>query len=1192
MKKNLSLLNFNALSSFKKRNVVLLVSLLFAFAQQSIATSYTWIGAATGGTSSNLLNQNNWTPKGVPTTGDICTINFTGTTGGALILNLSSGSSWSIGALTINLSTPAAASAVTTVNVNILDNLSISGALTINNTSVSSYNDSLIFNVGNTLGNTPGTVSCGSMTITADGKGNSATSLPEIGVTINTSSTLNCLGNWSSTSAANSYTSTLVQNSAALTIGGSTTLKNSGNSGKNTINFLVGNSPAITTFIGNTMFGATKDTVTYKDTVFIGGIKNSSTGTFAFQGINDTLGFNAGMTNFRNGTLLFNNATGTTKNIVSFASSDAPDRIPGILHIGNGSSIAPIVNFVPGTGTSDNEALTVSQSLIVDTGSTFYLRGIVTPSNANKVSPDGLVQIRAGAKLILGTKAGNSSSVPGNYQYYNFDRTSTVSFSGTTPQTIYSGVTYGNVIIADTSAGGVTAGGTLTIAGTLTINSGTSLNARASGSLIDTISVRGNWTNNGSFYSDSATIIFDSTTNTTISGSSTTNFYNLIVKKTGATVTMNKDVNVTDSASISSGILALNGNTLTSNNIVGNSSATISGTTTSGLIVSGNADNLYFTQSGTNNYLKTFTVSGSATLKNALNIAGGNSSIGYGTVTVNGTLNSNSFLTLKSDANGTALIGPSTGVINSMVTVERYFPPLRAWRFVSIPFSSTNQTINSAWQQGLVNSVLTCPSQYPGTPGIGTEISGGSSADGFDINNTGYASIKVYQNNAWVVPATTYTNLVTASSNNAYCLFVRGDRNVCLTYTAPADATTLSATGLLNQQGSSTDVINFNGAKPNDFILIGNPYAAPVDIRAAVKTNNTGISSDKFWVWNPTLGGANGVGGYVTFSNGVQVPFNLIDTTNYAANTILQSGESFMVQVNSSNTGGAGSLTFKETDKSTTETTVGVFGLKASPSPKSTPYTPPALYVNLLDQSNVVMDGVGMGFSNKYSVYIDSLDTQKKWNEEIENMAIVHHDTTLAIEFRPVPKQPDTMLIRLYLRQHPYTLQIFTKGVADDLPAEASLVDKYLGTQTPLDIHNVNLYAFTPNKDTNSYRNRFMIVFNRTGKKQQQEKGVTTSANAIAKSNLSSAGEVSIYPNPVTGSKAMLKFNDMPAGSYEVTIYNAAGEQLSVSTVQHTGINTVYPLLLKSSWNTGLLVINILNTETGVQNILKALISR
>jgi hypothetical protein len=930
--------------------------------------------------------------------------------------------------------------------------------------------------------------------------------------------------------------------------------------------------------------------------VFIGGVKPvnkvSSNGNFIFKGDSVNFGYNMGIENFRGGTLSFyNNHYPTPQNLYSYATTTAPDRIPGTFRVGSGIANKIYVNY---SGVGYFAPMNIKQALIIDTSSTLALYGIATPSiapDSANAPKDGFIQLKPNSTWILSKKAGNKVDMPGNYSIYNFSRTSTIWFSGGGwPQTLYGNVTYGNVVINDSL--GVNIGDNLTIAGNLTISPGCFLSARPPDSANYTLKVQGDWTNNGTFNTNNGTVTFDSTTNGSISGTSVTNFYNLIVnKKSSAIVTMNTDVIVTDSASITSGVLALNGNTLTSSGtMIGNSSGSISGSKTSGLVIGGNANSLYFTQSSTNNYLKKFTVSGVATLQNGLNIAAGDSTNGYGTLTVSGTLNSGSNLTLKSDANGTAMVAASTGMINDTVTVERYFPAVRAWRFVGIPFSSTNQTINTAWQEGFVNATLSCPPQFTGTSGYGTEISYNNDvANGFDRNNTGYTSIQVYRNNAWATPASTYSNLLTASSNNAYSLFVRGDRNVCLTDVLPPNATTLRPRGILNQRSNGADItVNFSGAKPGDFILIGNPYAAPLNIETAVKSRNLGITADQFWVWNPTLGGTNGVGGYVAFSGGLQVPQNG-DTTNYAANTVIQSGEAFMVQV----TNTSGSITFKENDKSSIEKTTGVFGLMATKDSHS--HSPPALYVNLLGTSNLVADGVAVGFGNKFSTHIEAVDAPKKWNEQIENMAIVKHDTALAIDFRPMPKNSDSVQLRLYLRQQPYVLQIFTKGVKTDLPAELWLVDKYLGTRTQLDIYHTNLYSFTPNTDTNSYRNRFMVVFNRAGSKQEQnkDKGIKTSANAVAENNPGNTGEVSIYPNPVTsGSKAMLNFNSMPAGNYEAVVYNAKGVQLSVTSIQHMGDNGVYPLNISSSNNTGLFAISVLNKETGKRSVLKVLVNR
>jgi hypothetical protein len=709
-----------------------------------------------------------------------------------------------------------------------------------------------------------------------------------------------------------------------------------------------------------------------------------------------------------------------------------------------------------------------------------------------------------------------------------------------------------------------------------------------------TINTGGSVNTNAPVYGSSATLIYNTTTPAISTGIEWTNNtgstgagapFNVTVQNANS-VLLSGPLTVPGTLNVATGnSLDINSNTLTVNTAF-SGTGNLKGSAASGLITSG-VGTVYFA-AGPYNQLKTLSVNsggnltlgGNVATGDTLNIVPGDSTNGFGTVTVNGSLHTGNLLTLKSGATATAMVGPSNGNIFDTVTAERYFPALRSWRFVGLPFSSTNQSINAAWQEGQVDATLTCPPQYTGTPGYGTEISQNNDvANGFDRNNTGYTSLEVYQNNAWVTPATTYSNLVTTSSNNAYSLFVRGDRTVCLTDVFAPDVTTLRPRGILNEHTSGGDLqVNFSGAKPGDFLLIGNPFAAPLNIETTVKTRNSGLTADQFWVWNPTLGGTNGTGGYVAFSGGVQVPFDLNnDTTNYAANTVIQSGEAFMVQVSSTDVGGTGSLTFKESDKSGIQRTTGVFGLTATKQPQQ--HFPPALFVNLLDTSKQLMDGVAVSFGNKLSTHPDAVNAPKRWNEEIENIAIVKHDTTLSIDFRPVPKESDSVKLRLYLRQQPYILQVFTKGVKADLPAEAWLVDKYLGTRTQLDLYHTNLYSFTPNRDTNSSRNRFMVVFNRTGK-QDQDRGTRTTTPPMAGNNPEDRGTVSLYPNPVTAEgRIMLQFTNMPSGSYTATIYNAAGEQLSINTIEHTGGNTAYRLQAQASWSSGVYNLRVINKD-------------
>jgi hypothetical protein len=839
-----------------------------------------------------------------------------------------------------------------------------------------------------------------------------------------------------------------------------------------------------------------------------------------------------------------------------------------ITHTTGGGNIHIANSFVNNGSLTENTAYTFffdksnATETFSGTGSTSFGKltiGGVGFSNATTLNCSSDFTVTGGNLNFL-----NSSIYNGSNNTATFS-TNAATISGSGTANFYNAIT--NVALDPGS-------GISTINNTLTINTG--------GSVIT----------NAPVYGSAATLIYNTTTPTYNTGLEWTGNsgstgagapFNVTVQNANSVLESGPRT-VPGTLNVSTGnSFDINSYTLTVNTAF-SGGGDLRGSAASGLITSGTGT-VHFSSAPYNQLLTlsvntggNLTLGGNIASGDTLNIVAGNAGSGYGTVTANGILNTGSLLALKSNANGTATVAASTGVINDTVTVERYFPAIRAWRFVAVPFSSTNQSINAAWQEGWVNSVLECPSQFTGTPGYGTEISGGSSANGYDINNTGYTSIQVYLNNNWVAPPSTYTNLLSTTFNRAYSLFVRGDRNVCLTDVLPPDITTLRPRGILNQRNNGADItVNMSGAKPGDFILIGNPYAAPLNIEPAVKSNNSGITPDQFWVWNPTLGGTNGVGGYVAFSGGLQVPQNS-DTTNYAANTIIQSGEAFMVQVSSA----SASITFRENDKSSTENTTGVFGLMATK--ERHPHSPPALYVNLVDTSNMIADGVAVGFGNKYSTHTEAVDAPKKWNEEIENMVIVKHDTALAIDFRPMPKESDSVQLRLYLRQQPYALQIFTKGVKADLPAELWLVDKYLGTRTQLDIYHTNLYGFTPNKDTNSYRNRFMVVFNRTGNKQE-DKGTKTTT--IAGNDSGDRGAVSLYPNPVTGEgKMMLQFNNMPAGSYTATIYNAAGDQLSINTIQHTGGNTAYTLHVQPSWSSGVYNLRVINKDgNNVKNL-------
>ncbi|CAF0860022.1 unnamed protein product [Rotaria sordida] len=102
-----------------------------------------------------------------------------------------------------------------------------------------------------------------------------------------------------------------------------------------------------------------------------------------------------------------------------------------------------------------------------------------------------------------------------------------------------------------------------------------------------------------------------------------------------------------------------------------------------------------------------------------------------------GTLTTGGFLTLKSDANGTARIAPVTGAISGNVTVERYIPAgKRGFRLLT-PTVTTTTFIKGNWQEGANNTSLLYASNQNPVAGYGTHITGSATGlNGFDATLT------------------------------------------------------------------------------------------------------------------------------------------------------------------------------------------------------------------------------------------------------------------------------------------------------------------------------------------------------------------------------------------------------------------------------------------------------------------------
>jgi hypothetical protein len=236
----------------------------------------------------------------------------------------------------------------------------------------------------------------------------------------------------------------------------------------------------------------------------------------------------------------------------------------------------------------------------------------------------------------------------------------------------------------------------------------------------------------------------------------------------------------------------------------------------------------------------------------------------------------------------------------------------------------------------------------------------------------------------------------------------------------------------------------------------------------------------------------------------------------------------------------------------------------------------PVVYVNLMlpsADSLLLVDGTGVLYSNRYSADVDDYDAGKLSNFN-ENICLFRNGQKLAIEARPLPKQTDTLFLHIWgVRQQVYDLQINLRNPLLLLPIQGWLIDNYLHTQTQVSLLNKTHYRFTTGVDTNSYLNRFMIVFERD---DRQQNNIVSVGNATQLN----IGTVSVYPNPFSGNKLTLLFNNIPKDNYTITFGSLSGKILSAINIIHSGENKKYYLPLNSVYTKGIYTVTVSGKNT------------
>jgi len=690
-------------------------------------------------------------------------------------------------------------------------------------------------------------------------------------------------------------------------------------------------------------------------------------------------------------------------------------------------------------------------------------------------------------------------------------------------------------------------------------------------------------------------VIITNVTNKPVLSSGTATINNLVINSgasltvTGIGVTLQIAGTITNSNPAGVGFDVSNG----SLDFNGLASQTISGD----MFVGGNLKNLTV-----NN---TVGLNVTASPANPLNIIG---DLTFGAS--NGKLNTGDNVVLVSTATTTARVENITkngtgNLISGKVTVQRYFPALRAWRLITSPLSNTGN-IFSTWQNGGLPAT-TAPGK--GTYVTGTVVGTGGGGNGLDNGPFLNPSLKTGSNLTDVndTKIMMLSNSTGNADNIGYLMFVRGDRDPINTVVPYTNTTTLSSKGKLQ---TGTQTFNATGTL-GAYTLIGNPYASPVDLGLVTLNNLENI----FYVWDPRL---STVGGYVLMQG--PAPFTFIPNNSPGIPTKdVQSSEAFFVRTSTTNP--STSIVFNESNKSSGNN-LNMFR-PMNPAPSQSLRT--NLYMVNSDGNRHMADGNLAQFDDSYNPGVDLQDALKFGNVN-ETFGLLSGNTSLALDRRPPLANTDTVFFSFAkARQLKYQFEFTTELLERDNLA-GFVEDKFLHKLSPLNMNGTNKLDFEVTAAAASAAiDRFRVVFkpsvvytklraavfssdigvewnvaseldikaydverstdgiNFTKMGTVTSVGNSTTAvtyswldkspalghyyyrirsvsnsNVVGHSNIAkvkinkSTPAIYVFPNPVTENILQLQMNGMPQGVYGVRLMNSLGQAVVTNRISHT----------------------------------------
>jgi hypothetical protein len=369
-----------------------------------------------------------------------------------------------------------------------------------------------------------------------------------------------------------------------------------------------------------------------------------------------------------------------------------------------------------------------------------------------------------------------------------------------------------------------------------------------------------------------------------------------------------------------------------------------------------------------------------------------------------GTLTTGSRLILRSTGSGltqTARIAPVVGGISGTVTVERYIPGKRAFRFLSHPFTTSQglsvltDNIDITGSGGATNGFTTTntnnPSAYWFNPATGDASTTGTNPGWTAFTNTNGTGV-----NAW-------------AKGQGIRVLVRGAKGEGLTTTSyTPSAVTLDASGTVN---TGAQTLNLAAG----FNLVGNPYPSPVNIGARIAAASN-INGSTFWVWDAS---AATTGAYVAVPIGsYNIAMNGVAVVDATATTTISLTEADKVSSPAQNA-------FRNSN-----TKSGLLELQVL-------------------QAGNYWDKLYVQYNNAASTDKDRNDGVKMINPTLNFYTLSNDNKQLSLDARPAGDKEEIIKVGLTTSvPTAYTIKVADYGIAANV--EVLLHDKLLDTYTEL----------------------------------------------------------------------------------------------------------------------------------------------